>query len=542
MQVGLTRGGRGVKLHLVMLVGAECLSPVTALRQDSVMTMIDNRLSVLADTPSHIAALFDAEPDRVARMGLDVAGIRFDLSKLSASAGVVAALHALAVEADVAGWRGRLFAGGVVNPSEGRAATHIAERGTGCATDNAAAARGHAEMQVLVETIRDADVTDVLHIGIGGSALGPALLVDALGRDGDGPAVHIVANIDGEALMRAMAACDPLRTRIVIVSKTFTTTETMTNADTALAWLAAAGVSDPHGRTIAVTAAPDKARAWGAGAVLPFAETVGGRYSLWSAVGLPFALRCGWPAWEALLRGASVMDAHFRDAEAQANAPLLAGLLDVWAARYQRQAVRGVFAYDERLRLLPSFLQQLEMESNGKSVTRDGAPVSAPTAAVTWGGTGTDAQHAVFQLLHQGTVVGPVEFVAVRTPGHHLPATHQRQLLANCFAQGAALMRGRTQAEALAITGGDKGLAAAKTFPGNRPSATLLLDRLDPATLGALLAFYEHRTFVAAVVMGINPFDQMGVELGKEMANLVMADGAGGFDASTADLMARGLG
>jgi glucose-6-phosphate isomerase len=188
---------------------------------------------------------------------------------------------------------------------------------------------------------------------------------------------------------------------------------------------------------------------------------------------------------------------------------------------------------------LPAFLQQLEMESNGKRVTREGAPVAGPTAAVTWGGTGTDAQHAVFQLLHQGTVVGPVEFVAVRESAHGLPATHHRQLLANCFAQGAALLKGRTYAEALALCGGDAALAAAKTFPGNRPSATILLDRLDPLTLGALLAFYEHRTFVAAVVMGINPFDQMGVELGKEMAMAVLAGGDGRFDPSTTDLMAR---
>ncbi|KPF73643.1 glucose-6-phosphate isomerase, partial [alpha proteobacterium AAP81b] len=373
----------------------------------------------------------------------------------------------------------------------------------------------------------------------GGSALGPALLVDALGPRGDGPAVEIVANIDGTAFARAAAACDPLRTRVVVVSKTFTTTETMTNAATAMAWLAAAGVDNPQGRTIAVTAAPEKAHAWGAGAVLPFAETVGGRYSLWSAVGLPLALRCGVPAWQALLAGAHAMDAHFATAPDAANAPLLAAQLDVWSARYLGRATRAVFAYDERLRLLPSFLQQLEMESNGKSVTRDGAPVAGPTATVTWGGVGTDAQHAVFQLLHQGTVVGPVEFVAVKEPGHALPDTHHRQLLANCFAQGAALMRGRTFGEALALSGGDAALAHAKTFPGNRPSATILLDRLDPFTLGALLAFYEHRTFAGAVLMGINPFDQWGVELGKEMATAILKGGAGGFDASTADLMAR---
>ncbi|OYU15209.1 MAG: glucose-6-phosphate isomerase [Alphaproteobacteria bacterium PA4] len=505
--------------------------------------MTDATLRTLAAAPQpDLLSLFASEPDRVARLSLDVAGIHADLSKLAISRDVLAALLARADEADLNGWREKLFTGAIVNASERRAATHMAERGMGAASDVAAAATGQAAMQSVVAAVRAEDVRDIIHIGIGGSALGPALLLDALARDGDGPRVHVVANIDGEALKRALAQCDPARTRLVIVSKTFTTTETMTNAATAIAWLAAAGIADPHARAIAVTAAPAKAQAWGAGAVLPFAETVGGRYSLWSAVGLPYALRCGRDAWQALLAGAAAMDAHFRDAPAAANLPVLAGLADVWAAHYLGQQTRAVFAYDERLRLLPSFLQQLEMESNGKRVTRDGAPLAGASAAVTWGGTGTDAQHAVFQLLHQGTIVGPVEFVAVKTPGHDLPATHHRQLLANCFAQGAALMKGRTPAEALALSGGDPALAAAKTFPGNRPSATLLLDRLDPRTLGALLAFYEHRTFVAAVLLGINPFDQWGVELGKEMATAVLGGGGSGFDASTEALLARGLG
>jgi glucose-6-phosphate isomerase len=504
--------------------------------------MIDARLTALAAALPPLGSLFAAEPGRLAALCFDVAGVHFDFAKLSVSAEVLAALHDLAIETGVAGWRTKLFDGAIVNSSERRAATHVAERGMGNAADNAAAAAGQHAIRAMVETLRSEDVSDIIHIGIGGSALGPALLVDALGRDGDGPAIHIVANIDGEALARALAVCDPQRTRIIIVSKTFGTTETMTNAETALAWLAAAGVASPRRCCIAVTAAPAKAQAWGAGAILPFAETVGGRYSLWSAVGLPLALRCGWAAWAALHAGAAAMDAHFRDAPAKENVPLLAGLCDVWAARYQRQVVRGVFAYDERLRLLPAFLQQLEMESNGKRVTRDGSPVNGPTAAVTWGGTGTDAQHAVFQLLHQGTVVGPVEFVAVKAAGHDLPPTHQRQLLANCFAQGAALMRGRSYEEALAICNGDMALAAAKTFPGNRPSATLLLDRLDAATLGALLAFYEHRTFVAAVAMEINPFDQMGVELGKEMATAALAGDDTGFDSSTAALVRKAFG
>ena len=506
------------------------------------MTDAETRLRHLAQSlPPTIAGLFDSEPGRLARLSLDVAGIYFDFSKLAVTAQIQALLLEHALATDVPGWRARLFAGEIVNPSERRAATHIAERGSGAAADIAAAAVGQDAMQALVQSLRGDDITDIIHIGIGGSALGPALLLDALGRDGDGPRCHIVANIDGEALARTLPRCDPARTRVVIVSKTFTTTETLTNAATAMDWLAAAGVADPRGKAIAVTAAPAKAMDWGAGAVLPFAETVGGRYSLWSAVGVPFALRCGWPAWTQLHAGAAAMDAHFREAPLARNAPVLAGLFDVWAAHYCGATTRAVFAYDERLRLLTAFLQQLEMESNGKRVSRDGAPVSGPTAPVTWGGTGTDAQHAVFQLLHQGTVIGPTEFVAVRTPGHAMPATHHRQLLANCFAQGAALMQGRTFEAALALSGGDPALAAAKTFPGNRPSATLLLDRLDPATLGALLAFYEHRTFVGAVLLGINPFDQWGVELGKEMATAALGGGGAGFDASTASLMARGL-
>lgn len=501
------------------------------------MTDASARLRLLAQDPiPAIAGLFDAEPDRLTRLSLDVAGIHFDFSKLAVTAEIEHLLLDAAQAADLPGWRERLFAGAEVNSSEQRAATHMAERRDDDAADEQAA------IKALVESVRGDDVSDILHIGIGGSALGPALLLDALGRDGDGPRCHVVANIDGEALARALPLCDPARTRVVLVSKTFTTTETMTNAATTMDWLAAAGVADPRSKVIAVTAAPARAEAWGAGAVLPFAETVGGRYSLWSAVGLPFALRCGWHAWRQLHIGGAAMDAHFRDAPPARNAPVLAGLFDVWAAHFCGAQTRAVFAYDERLRLLVSFLQQLEMESNGKRVTRDGLPVSGPTAPVTWGGTGTDAQHAVFQLLHQGTVVGPTEFVAVTTPGHSLRSTHHRQLLANCFAQGAALMAGRSFEAALALSGGNRALAAAKTFPGSRPSATVLLDRLDPVTLGALLAFYEHRTFVAAVLLDINPFDQWGVELGKEMATAALGGDGAGFDPSTASLMARGLG
>lgn len=484
--------------------------------------------------PVDIRALFAGEPERLARLSASACGLHMDLSRLALPLAVLDQLLAAAVAADLPGWRARLLAGDIVNPSEQRAATHTAERGVGRPADVAVAQAAAQASAAVAKTLRRDGITDIIHIGIGGSALGPALLVDALGRDGDGPHVHVVSNIDGEALHRTLAACRPATTRLVIVSKTFTTAETMTNAETALALLGGA-----RGDCIAITARPDRATAWGAGHILPFAESVGGRYSLWSAVGLPLAIRCGPEALTALRAGAAAMDAHFRDTPLAQNLPVLAALSDVWAAHGQGQQTRGVFAYDERLRLLPAYLQQLEMESNGKGVARDGSALAGPTAAITWGGTGTDAQHAVFQLIHQGTAIGPIEFVAVREPSHGLPATHHRQLLANCFAQGAALLKGRSLEEALALSGGDEALARAKTFSGNRPSSTLLLDRLDPATLGALLAFYEHRTFTAAVLLGINPFDQWGVELGKELANALLVGADLDFDPSTAALVAR---
>ncbi len=491
-----------------------------------------------AKPPTRIMDLFDDEASRLEDLAPEVDGIRFDLSKLPMSMSHVQALAALAAEAGLAEWRSKLATGQVVNPSEGRAATHMAVRHP----DN----RGeHAGLLDLARRIRAGGlgpIRHLIHIGIGGSALGPQLLVDALGTAGDGPDVHVAANIDGAALARAFAACNPAETLLVAVSKTFTTQETLTNLDSALRWLSDNGVADPVRRVVAVTAAPAKAAARGIAEILPFAESVGGRYSLWSAVGLPLAVRCGPQAFEALLDGAHAMDRHFLDKPFALNAPVLAAMADVWQACFLNKPTRAIFAYDERLRLLPPYLQQLEMESNGKSVARDGTPLPFPTAAISWGGTGTDAQHAVFQLLHQGTHSDPIEFVAVAKPGHDLDPVHHRLLLANCFAQGAALLRGRTQAEALAEAKGDAALAQAKSFPGNRGSATILIDELTPDRLGALLAFYEARTFSAAMMMGLNPFDQWGVELGKQVANQLSAGKTDGFDPSTEALMrAAGL-
>ena len=480
-----------------------------------------------------LGALFKAEPDRLSALSLDVAGIHFDWSKTHLDRGLVGAFAALAEARDFAGAREALFSGAIVNASEGRAATHVAERGQGAPRDVARAAAHHQRMRSLVDAIEGGafgEVHSLLHIGIGGSALGPELLLDALGRNLGGYGVSVLSNIDGQALDDAVDPLDPETALIVAVSKTFTTSETLLNLNSALRWMAEAGIADPFGRVIAITANPDEALRFGIDEtrILPFDGGVGGRYSLWSAVGFSAALALGWQAFEELLEGAAAMDRHFRLAEPAANAPLLAAFADLIYRQKLGCQSRAVFAYDERLRLLVPYLQQLEMESNGKSVTADGKPLARPSAPVTWGGVGTDAQHAVFQLLHQGSDLIPVEFVAVVEQEDGQDPAHHRALLLNAFAQGAALMAGETSDDPY------------RTCPGNRPSATILLDRLDPRTLGALIAFYEHRTFANAALLGINPFDQFGVELGKRLAReLGEPESRDQFDASTRSLMER---
>ena len=491
--------------------------------------------------PARLADLFAAEPDRLSRMVVEVAGARFDWSKTHLDAALLERFARLADVMDLAGKRDALFAGDAVNATEGRAATHPAERGQGAPEDVAAAGALHDRMRALIDAIEAealGPVRHILHIGIGGSALGPDLLIDALGRDSERYEVAVVSNVDGAALEFVLDAFDPHATLIAIASKTFTTAETLLNARSALAWMEVNGVEDPYGRLIALTAAPDKAIAFGIDEtrVLPFAESVGGRYSLWSSIGFPAALALGWDAFAELLEGAGEMDRHFRLAPPEANAPVLAAFADLHYARTRGAETRAVFAYDERLRLLPSYLQQLEMESNGKGVAADGTPIDGATSPIVWGGVGTDAQHAVFQLLHQGTHLVAVEFVAVVEPGHALDEEHHRQLLINCFAQGAALMAGRANDD------------RARAYDGDRPSSTILLERLDPRTLGALLAFYEHKTFAVAALLGINPFDQFGVELGKALAREMdgareIAGGEGAeFDPSTRALMERAFG
>jgi len=490
-----------------------------------------------------LRSLFDADPKRAERMSerLDFdlgehgkVGMLVDLSKTHLDDEALGLFEDLANARDFDAARRALFDGGIVNPTENRPATHGAMRGSGTPADVEEAEALLSRMALLVDAIHQGalgEVKHLIHVGIGGSALGPALAIDALTRDLALVDVHVVSNIDGLALEQAFAKCDPATTMIAVASKTFTTTETMTNAASALKWLEENGVFDPSGRVVALTANPERAVEWGVDEtrILPFPSSVGGRYSLWSSIGFPIALAVGMDDFRAMLAGAKTMDTHFREGEGRKNLPLLAAFADQYYARVRGCQTRAVFAYDERLALLPDYLQQLEMESNGKSVTADGEPLDGPSAPITWGGVGTDAQHAVFQLLHQGSHLIPVDFIATIAPGDELDPAHHRSLLMNCLAQGAALMAGKSSDD------------PAREYEGNRPSTTFLLDDCDPMTFGALIAFHEHRTFANAVMMGINPFDQFGVELGKEIAKQIDS-GSGEFDASTTRLMnAAGL-
>ncbi len=488
-----------------------------------------NILAQATDKP--LKSLFAGDANRVAAMTINACDMRFDFSKTHLGDAELALFTELAMKQQLVEKREALLTGEIVNPTEGRAAEHCAERGTGNADAVAQARALQNRMRGLIDVIEAGafgEIRHILHIGIGGSALGPKLVMDALGRGEARFNVKVVSNIDGAALTEAMASMDPQTTLIAVASKTFTTTETLMNAESAMIWLREGGVEDPHGRIVALTAAPEKAIEWGVdeSRILPFSVSVGGRYSLWCSIGFPFAAGLGWAAYEEMLEGAAAMDRHFRTAPMLQNAPVLAAFADLYYAQKRGCQTRAVFAYDERLRLLPDYLQQLEMESNGKSATAEGKALGRASAPVTWGGVGTDAQHAVFQLLHQGTHLIPVEFIASIMPGHDLAPEHHETLLVNCFAQGAALMQGKASDD------------PARNYVGDRPSSTILLDDVTPTILGALIAFYEHRTFANAVLLGINPFDQFGVELGKEIAKGIADNGPAGFDPSTSALIA----
>ncbi len=522
------------------------------------------RRAAEADAKTRIIDWFDREPDRLGRMTLDAAGLTLDLSKQPWSqAGLAAALD-LARAADVEGRRAALFGGAVVNPTEGRAVLHPALR----APDGAVFAALGEPVSHEVEAVREAmaefaeDVRTaretgtggrpfeaVVHIGIGGSDLGPRLVWDALRPVEPTLDLRFVANIDPREMAEALAGLDPEATLVVVVSKTFTTQETLANAELARDWLKTAVPAKHIGRHIVgVTAAPERAEAFGCGRTFAFRDWVGGRYSLWSAVGLSCAVGLGWDVFSEMLDGAAEMDAHFRTAALERNAPVLLALAQIFNVAGLDRTARTVAPYAHGLRRLPAFLQQLEMESNGKGVTLDGAPV-AVSGPIVFGEPGTNGQHAFFQQLHQGPQIVPAEFVVVRdttgTAGTGAP------LWSNALAQARALMVGKTAGQALAemlelgVDPEEAGrLAPHKAFPGNRPSTTIVMTALTPRSVGALLALYEHKTFVEGVLWGINSFDQWGVELGKAMARSLLADAEAGtpsegLDPSTAALLTR---
>ncbi len=535
--------------------------------------LIDRSWRALARHRTRLArtglrALFAADPKRFDKFSLTLDGLLLDYSKNRVTAETMALLYALARDADVPGWRKRLFAGQAVNNTEDRAALHMALRNRSnrpmtakgkSVTSDVLATLG--QMRAFVKAIHSgaraghggARIKNVVAIGIGGSDLGPRLACEALAPFAEsGVEVRFLANVDGADFARAVRGLDAAGTLFIVASKMFATQETMANARAARDWIAAMlGEAAVPRHFAAVTAARAAAEAFGipADAVFDFWDWVGGRFSLWSAVGLPVALATGMDRFEEMLSGAHVMDEHFRLAPLEKNIPATLALIGAWNATVLGIRAHAVLPYDSRLARLPVYLQQLEMESNGKSVTRDGRPVPRDTAPVLLGEAGTNAQHTFLQLLHQGTTPVSADFIAAIEPGPG-PEAQRAILLANMLAQSEALMRGRTMAEARAemkaqglTAAAIRRLAPHRFFPGNRPSTTLLIRTLDPFHLGLLLALYEHKVFVQSVLWEINPFDQWGVELGKKLADgaaRLLATGTGeGQDSSTLGLARR---
>ena len=492
-----------------------------------------------AHDSQEIAALFAADPNRASQFSARHGEMLFDFSKTQIDAQALDLLLKLADGAGVATYREAMFSGARINETEGRAVLHTALRNLSGAVMVEGAdvmpdlRATHARASQFARDLRagrfqgqGGPITDVVNIGIGGSDLGPAMAAIALSPFADGPRCHFVSNVDGAHIADTLKGLNPETTLVIVASKTFTTIETMTNADTARAWMAKV-VKNPGAQFAAVSTAADKTAAYGIDPerVFGFEDWVGGRYSMWGPIGLALMLAIGPENFDAFLQGGADMDAHFRSADFAQNLPVLLALTGIWHNQICGHATRAVLPYDQRLARLPAYLQQLEMESNGKRVSMDGSDLPYHSGPVVWGEPGTNGQHAFYQLIHQGTRVIPCEFILARK-GHEPDLAHQHLLLvANCLAQSEALMRGRSLEEARALMA-KKGLAGAelerqarhRVFPGNRPSTTLAIPQLTPFTLGQIIALYEHRVFVEGVILGINSYDQWGVELGKELA------------------------
>lgn len=532
----------------------------------------DKQLAALRDqraaAKGTMREAFAADPKRFDKFSATDDHLLLDWSKCAVDADTMAMLEKLAGAADVEGRRAAMFEGKKINITENRAVLHTALRnltGKGIVLDGQDVKKDVIAvldaMGAFADDIRSGKaagatgkkITDIVNIGIGGSDLGPAMVTLALAPYHDGPRAHYVSNVDGAHIHDTLKGLSPETTLFIIASKTFTTVETMTNAETARRWVEKALGKEAIGKHFAaVSTALDLVAKFGIASdrVFGFWDWVGGRYSVWSAIGLPVMIAVGPRDFRAFLDGAHEMDEHFRTAPMQKNLPVLLGLIGWWHRVVCKYPARAVIPYDQRLSRLPAYLQQLDMESNGKSVTLDGSAVTTPTGPLVWGEPGTNGQHAFFQLLHQGTDFIPVEFLAAAV-GHEPELKHQHDLLlANCLAQSEAFMKGRTLEEARAqmLAKGMKPadvdrIAPHRVFSGNRPSLTILYRKLDPRTLGRVIALYEHRVFVEGTLFNINSFDQWGVELGKELATglLPVVEGketAAKRDASTAGLVA----
>lgn len=519
--------------------------------------------------PKNMREAFSDDPGRAERFSAMHGEITLDYSKCAVSKQIMAGLFELARCCDLEGRRDQMFCGEHINLTEGRAVLHTALRAP---RDIPVHANGENisgdvagvldRMAAFAEKVRSGYAsgisgkrfTDVVNIGIGGSDLGPAMATLALEPYHDGPKMHFVSNVDGADIADVLDKLDPASTLFIIASKTFTTIETMTNAQTARFWLSSKlGDGAVGAHFAAVSTALDKVHAFGIDEdrTFGFWDWVGGRYSIWSAIGLPLMIAVGPDAFRQFLGGGHAMDRHFETTPLEQNLPALLGLVGYWHREIMDYPTRAIIPYDQRLARFPAYLQQLDMESNGKGTSLNGEPLKHRSGPVVWGEPGTNGQHAFFQLLHQGTDIVPVEFLLAAN-GHEPHLDHQHRLLiANCLAQSEALMRGRTELEAAAALA-DQGirredaakLIPHKAFPGNRPSITILYGKLTPHILGELIALYEHRVFVEACLYGINAFDQWGVELGKELATALLpvveqSASSEGYDASTKNLLAQ---
>jgi glucose-6-phosphate isomerase len=525
------------------------------------MTLFDD-LRVHRSAQTHrILDLFD-DPARSEAFSARADGMLFDYSKTHVDAEAMRLLIRLAEASGVPSKREAMFTGARINETEGRAVLHTALRAPEgpVMVDGVDVMPGvletRARMAAFARSVRSGDIageggpyTDVVNIGIGGSDLGPAMATLALAPYHDGPRLHYVSNVDGAHIHDTLKGLDPGRTLVIVASKTFTTIETMTNARTARDWMAGA-VDNPAAQFAALSSATDKTGDFGIdpSRVFGFEDWVGGRYSLWGPIGLGLMLAVGPEDFADFLAGGHGMDRHFREAEMGANLPVLLALVGIWHNQICGHATRAVLPYDQRLSRLPAYLQQLEMESNGKRVAMDGSDLVENSGPIVWGEPGTNGQHAFYQLIHQGTRVVPCEFM-VAAKGHEPELAHQHTLLlANCLAQSEALMRGRSLEAARALMA-EKGLTGAeldrqarhRVFPGDRPSTTLIYPRLSPHVLGQIIALYEHRVFVEGVILGINSFDQWGVELGKELALALEPVLTGAADGAEKDGSTRGL-